>query len=85
VEPGLEHRLGLGLESLPRLATRGRPVGARGLRPLGSSAALGATTAGTAAVGAGRQLDVEPDCSRLGILEQRNLDSVVIRHSTGWR
>jgi hypothetical protein len=75
--PRLEHRLGLGLESLPRLATCGRPVCARGLRSLGSSAALGATAAGSTAMGARRQPDVEPDCSRLGVLEQRSMDSVL--------
>jgi hypothetical protein len=72
--PGLGPRLGLGLESLPRLATLGRPVCSRGLRTLGPSAAVGAT-----AVGARGEPDVEPDCQRVGILEQRDMDSGLTR------
>jgi hypothetical protein len=73
--PGLGPRLGLGLESLPRLATLGRPVGSRGLRTMGPSAALGIAAATSTAVGTRGQPDVEPDCQRVGILEQRHLDS----------
>jgi hypothetical protein len=77
--PGLGPRLGLGLESLPRLATLGRPVCSRGLRTLGPSAAVGATAAGSTAVGARGEPDVEPDCQRVGILEQRDMDSGLTR------
>jgi hypothetical protein len=77
--PGLGPRLGLGLESLPRLATLGRPVCFRGLRTLGPSVAVGATAAGSTAVGARGEPDVEPDCQRVGILEQRDMDSGLTR------
>jgi hypothetical protein len=73
--PGLGPRLGLGLESLPRLATLGRPVCSRGLRTLGPSAAVGIAAATSTAVGTRGQPDVEPDCQWLGILEQRHLDA----------
>ena len=49
--PGLGQHLGLGLESLPRLARSGRPVWSGGLGPLGPPAAVGAAAAITTAVG----------------------------------
>lgn len=73
--PGLERRLQLGLESLPRLARSGRPKWPGGLGPVGSAAGVGAAATATTAVGARGCADVESDCKRLGILEQRNLDS----------
>jgi hypothetical protein len=54
--PGLGPRLGLGLESLPRLATLGRPVCSRGLRTLGPSAAVGIAAATSTAVAPGANL-----------------------------
>jgi hypothetical protein len=76
MEPGLGRRLRLGLESLPRLARCGRPkwVGA-----LGTPAGVGAAAAASTIVGAWGSADVEPDCQRLGILEQRNMDSRLAR------
>ena len=68
-----------GTGSLPRLATLGRPVCFRGLRTLGPSVAVGATAAGSTAVGARGEPDVEPDCQRVGILEQRDMDSGLTR------
>src|ERR1700753_3973075 len=78
MEPGLGQGLGLGLESLPRLAGAGRPVRACRLGTVGSAAGVGAAAATPAGLGAGGQPDVEPDCELLGILEQRNLDSDLI-------
>jgi hypothetical protein len=42
---------------------------------MGPSAALGIAAATSTAVGTRGQPDVEPDCQRVGILEQRHLDS----------
>jgi hypothetical protein len=36
---------------------------------------MGAGAAASSAVGVWGSTDVEPDCQRLGILEQRNMDS----------
>jgi hypothetical protein len=80
--PGLGEHLRLGLESLPRLATCCGPGRSDGKRALGTPAVLGAAAATSAAVGAGRERDVEPDGPCLGILEQQHLDSdlnVVVR------
>ena len=68
------HRLRLGLESLPRLATCGRSRWSGGLWAVGSSAAVGAAAATSTAVGAWGSGDVEPDCKWLGILEQQHMD-----------
>ena len=73
MEPGLGHRLQLGLESLPRLARSGRPKWSGRLGTLGA-AALGVAAATRARVGARGSADVEPDRQWLGILEQRNMD-----------
>ena len=81
MEPGLGHRLQLGLESLPRLARSGRPKRSGGLGTLGTAAAVGPAAATCAAVGARGSADVEPDRQRLGILEQRNMDPGL----TAWR
>lgn len=80
--PGLGQRLGLGLESLPRLATSGRPVWSGGLGTLGAPAAVGAAAATSTAVGARGSADVEPDCKCLGVLEQRNMDSGLTKRQT---
>ena len=72
--PGLGQSLRLGLESVPRLATSGWSVRSGGLRAVGSAAAVGAAAATSAAVGTRGQRDVEPDCQRLGILEQQRMD-----------
>lgn len=61
MESGLGQRLGLGLESLPRLATSGRPDRPVGLGTLGTPAGVGATAATTTGVGARSSTDVEPD------------------------
>ena len=72
--PGLGQHLGLGLESLPRLARSGRPVRSGGLGTLGAAAAMGGAAATSPVVGARGSADVEPDCEWVGILEQRNMD-----------
>ena len=59
--PGLGPRLGLGLESLSRLARSGGPVWPGGLGSVGPTAAVGAAAATSTAVGARRSADVEPD------------------------
>jgi hypothetical protein len=69
--PGLGQRLRLGLESLPRLATSGRPVWSGGLGTMGPPAAVGAAAATSTAVGTRGQPDVKPDRQWVGILEQR--------------
>jgi hypothetical protein len=75
MEPELGQRLRVGLEPLPRLARSGGPKWSGGLGTLGASAGMGAAATASAAVGAGGPADVEPDDRRLGILEQRNMDS----------
>jgi hypothetical protein len=77
--PGLGQHLRLGLESLPRLARSGKSRWSGGLGTLGTSTAVGAVAATSTAVGAWRSADVEPDCQRLGILEQRNMDSALTK------
>ena len=72
--PGLGQSRGLGLESVPRLATSGRPVWSGGLGTVGSPAAVGAAATASTAVGARGELDVEPHRQWLGILEQRGVD-----------
>jgi hypothetical protein len=74
MEPGLGHRLQLGLESLPRLARSGRPKWSGGLGTLGAPASVGGAAATSPAVGARGSAHVEPDCQWLGILEQRKMD-----------
>jgi hypothetical protein len=74
MEPGLGHRLQLGLESLPRLGRSARPKRSGGLGTLGAAAAVGGAAAASPAVGARGSADVEPDRQWLGILEQRNMD-----------
>lgn len=61
MEPGLGQRLGLGLESLPRLATSGRADRPLGLGTLGTPARVGAAAATSTGLGAGGSTDVEPD------------------------
>jgi hypothetical protein len=78
--PKLGQTLRLGLESVPRLARSGRSNWSNGLRALGSAAAVGAGAAASTALGAWGSSDVEPDCQRLGILEQRNLDPDLTKH-----
>ena len=73
--PGLGQRLRLGLESLPRLATSGRPVWSGGLGTMRPPAAVGAAAATSTAVGTRGQPDVEPYRQWMGILEQRSMDS----------
>jgi hypothetical protein len=73
--PGLGQRLRLGLESLPRLATSGRPVWSGGLGTMRPPAAVGAAAATSTAVGTRGQPDVEPHRQWVGILEQRSMDS----------
>jgi len=79
--PKLGQGLGLGLESLPRLARVGRPVprSSGGLGTLGPRAGLGAAAATSTVVGTRGQPDVEPHCQQLGILEQRSMDSDLIK------
>jgi hypothetical protein len=78
MEPGLGQGLGLGLESLPRLAGPGRPVRSGGLGTLGPTAAVGAAATTSGAVGAGGEPDVEPHRRQLGVLEQRSMDSDLV-------
>ena len=73
--PELGEGLRLGLESLPRRARSGRPNWAGRLWALGSPAVMGAAATTSTVVGAWGTGDVEPDCQRLGILEQQNMDS----------
>jgi|SRR5947208_7488861 hypothetical protein len=73
--PRLGQGVRLGLESLPGLARSGRPKRTGGLGALGTAAAVGAAAATSTAVGAWGTADVEPHRQRLGILEQRNMDS----------
>ena len=84
MESGLGQGLELGLESLPRLATSGRPVWSGRLGTLGAPAAVGAAATASRAVGAWGPADVEPDCQRLGILEQRNMDSDLKTPALAW-
>lgn len=72
--PRLGHRLGLGLEPVPRVATCRRPLWPVGLGTVGSAATVGAAAAASTVVGARGSVDVEPDCQRLGFLEQQDLD-----------
>jgi hypothetical protein len=69
--PGLGHQLPLGLESVPRLARSG----AGRLGTVGTAAAVGAAAAASTVVGSAGSPDVEPDFRRMGILQQRNMDS----------
>jgi hypothetical protein len=68
----LEPRLGLELESVPRLAARGWP-GSGELGAVGTAAAVGTTRPAPTAMGARGQHHVEPNGPRVGILEQRHL------------
>lgn len=77
--PGLERRLQLGLESLPRLARSGGPKWSRGLGAVGAAAGVVAAAAASAVMGARGPADVEPDGQQLGILEQRGLDAGLIK------
>ncbi len=77
--PGLGQHLRLGLESLPRLAARCGSGRSDGQRALGTPAVVGAAAATSAALGAGRERDVEPDSQWLGILEQQHMDSGLTR------
>jgi hypothetical protein len=43
---------------------------------------VGAAVTTSTPLGARRKRDVEPDCRRLGILEQRNMDSGLIRQGS---
>jgi len=61
MEPRVGQCLGLGLESLPRLATSGRADRPGGLGALGTPAGMGATAATPTGVGARGSNDVEPD------------------------
>lgn len=73
--PGLGHRLQLGLASVPRLARPARAKRSGRVGTLGTPDGVGAAATTATAVGARRAADVEPDPQRLGILEQRSLDS----------
>jgi hypothetical protein len=80
MEPGLGQRLGLGLASVPRLATPGWTVRTGGVGALGTSAAMGSPATTSAGLGARGANDVEPDRRRqLGNLEQRGLDSALTK------
>lgn len=80
MESGLGQRLGLGLASLPRLATPGRPDRPLGLGTLGTPAGVGTAAAASTGVGARCPTDVEPDRRGLGPLEQRNMDAHLSGH-----
>jgi hypothetical protein len=73
--PELGQGVRLGLESLPRRARSGRPNRSGRLWPLGSPADVGAAATTSTAMGARCSGYVEPDCERLGILEQPHMDS----------
>jgi hypothetical protein len=63
---------------MPRLGTLSRSRWSDGQRTLGTSAVVGAAATTAAAVGPGRERDVEYDGSSLGILEQQDVDPALM-------
>jgi hypothetical protein len=76
---GSPSRTGTGITATTGNAREARLLRSRGLRTLGPSAAVGIAAATSTAVGTRGQPDVEPDCQRVGILEQRDMDSGLTR------